>query len=281
MQKRKHLLVLGLVAVLAVVLLNLPAGAAARLKLALGSLFLPLFGLAGATGHTAGKLGDAVTPRSDLVRELETLRRENGELKVRVAEKEAIERENARLRDQLAWATQSGWKLRPARVIARDPANWWRTVFIDAGSHHGVAPDMPVLTSDGLVGRVASVGLLRSQVVLLGDPACRVAAMVKESGENGFVSPMPAHLADNRFVVLNYLTRAAAPKAGQAVVSSGVELKPGQTVLSSGQGGVFPNGLLIGQVVDTRTVGHGLYTEARVQLAVNLNAIEEVWVLLQ
>ncbi len=281
MQRRKHLVVLGLVVLLVVVLLNLPAATTARLKLALGSLFLPLFGIAGATQHTASKLGDSVTPRSDLVREIDTLRKENSELKVRVAEKDNLERENARLRDQLAWAKQSGWKLRPARVIARDPANWWRTVFVDAGSHHGVAPDMPVLTPDGLVGRISNVGFLRSQVVLLGDPACRVAAMVKESGESGFVSPMPAHLADNRFVVLNYLTRAAAPKPGQAIVSSGVELKPGQTVLSSGQGGVFPKGLLIGQVVDTRTVGHGLYTEARVQLAVNLNAIEEVWVLLQ
>jgi len=281
MQRRKHLVVLGLVVLLVVVLLNLPASTTARLKLALGSLFLPLFGLAGAANHTAGKLGDAVTPRGDLIRELDTLRKENDELKVRVTERDALERENARLRDQLAWAKQSGWKLKPARVIARDPANWWHTVFIDAGSHHGVKVEMPVLTPDGLVGRILNVGMFRSQVVLLGDPACRVSALVKESGENGFVSPMPAHLADTRFVVLNYLSRAATPKPGQAVVSSGVELKPGQTVLSSGQGGVFPKGLLIGQVVDTRVVGYGLYTEARVQLAVNLNAIEEVWVLLQ
>jgi len=281
MQRRKHLVVVGLVVLMVVVLLNLPASTTTRLKLALGSLFLPLFGIAGATSHTSGKLGDAVTPRSDLIRELDSLRKENGELKVRLAEKDALERENSRLRDQLAWARQTGWKLKPARVISRDPANWWRTVFIDIGSHHGVKADMPVVAPDGLVGRISNVGLLRSQVVLLGDPACRVSALIKESGENGFISPMPAHFDDSRFVVLNYLSRAGAPKPGQAVVSSGTELKPGQTVLSSGQGGVFPKGLHIGQVVDTRVVGYGLYTEARVQLAVNLNTIEEVWVLLE
>ncbi len=281
MLRRKHLIVLGLVALLVVVLLNLPVVATARLKMALGSFFLPLFGLAGATQHTANKLGDAITPRSDLVRELEALRKTNDELKIRVTEKESLERENARLREQLKWEKQTGWKLKAARVIARDPANWWRTVFIDLGSHDGITPDLPVVTPDGLVGRISTVGLLRSQVLLVGDPNCRVAAMVKESGENGFISPMPAHLMDNRFVTLNYLPRGSQPKPGQAVVSSGVELKPGQTVLSSGQGGVFPKGLLIGQIMDTRIVGYGLYIEARVQLAVNLNTLEEVWVVIQ
>ena len=57
-------------------------------------------------------------------------------------------------------------------------------------------------------------------------------------------------------------------------------LKPGQNVVTSGLGGVFPQGIPIGKIVDTRQVEFGLYTEARVRLAVNLSALEEVWVLL-
>jgi rod shape-determining protein MreC len=57
-------------------------------------------------------------------------------------------------------------------------------------------------------------------------------------------------------------------------------LKPGQNVVTSGLGGVFPQGIAIGKIVDTRQVEFGLYTEARVRLAVNLSALEEVWVLL-
>jgi cell shape-determining protein MreC len=55
-------------------------------------------------------------------------------------------------------------------------------------------------------------------------------------------------------------------------------IKPGQRVLTSGYGGVFPKGILIGIVVDANSVGFGLYTEARVKLAANLGSLEEVWV---
>jgi len=66
-------------------------------------------------------------------------------------------------------------------------------------------------------------------------------------------------------VQLGYLSRASA-------------LKPGQAVRTSGLGGIFPKGILIGQIVDFHTVDYGLYTEARVKLAVNLNLLGEVFV---
>jgi len=58
-------------------------------------------------------------------------------------------------------------------------------------------------------------------------------------------------------------------------------LKPGQTVATSGDGGVFPKGIIVGQIVDVRTNDFGLNLEARVKLAVNLNRLEVVWVLTQ
>ena len=58
----------------------------------------------------------------------------------------------------------------------RDPANWWRTVQIDLGSRDGIQTNQPVLTAEGLVGRVSSVSYVSSQVVLIGDPNCRVSA---------------------------------------------------------------------------------------------------------
>jgi rod shape-determining protein MreC len=71
----------------------------------------------------------------------------------------------------------------------RDPANWWRTVQIDLGSRDGVTDNLPVLTADGLVGRVSSVGLTRSQVVLIGDPNCRVSALVENPAhDTGVIS---------------------------------------------------------------------------------------------
>lgn len=251
---------------LALVLLSLPSQTAARVKLALGSLFLPLFGLASSSQQLAGRAGDAIIPRGELIRQNEQLRRENQQLRMEAMQAEELARENARLRQLFAWQKQKPWNLKLGHVVLREPANWWRTVQIDLGSRDGLRPDLPVLTPEGLVGRIGTVHPTSAQVVLLGDPNCKVAAAVEnESRDMGIVGA--AGPFDHSLVAMEFLSRNAA-------------VKPGQNVLTSGLGGVFPKGILIGKIVDSRSVEYGLYTEARVKLAANLNALEEVWVLM-
>ncbi len=266
MLRRPHYIAVGLMALLTLLVLNLPGRTTARLKLAIGSLFLPLFGLASGAKELAGHAGDVVMPRGELLRLNESLRRENEQLRIQIQQAEGIERENARLRQLVGWQRQTRWNLRLARVVLRDPANWWRTVQIDLGSLNGVSNNLPVLTAEGhLVGRVASTSLTRSQVVLLGDPNCRVAARVlNEAGDTGIISA--GGLFDGSMVVMNHLSRNA-------------NVKPGQRVVTSGLGGTFPKDILVGQIADARPVEYGLYTEALVKLAANPGALEEVWVL--
>lgn len=278
MLRKPQYIALGIVALVGLIFLSLPESATSRVKLALTGLFLPLFGLTESTQSAARRAGNAVVPREDLVRELEQLRAEKQKLEFNLAQAQEAARENDRLRKQAGFPARAQWKLKPARVIARDPANWWRTVFIDVGSKDAVRVDMPVITPDGLVGRVAAVGSTRSQVVLLGDQNCRVAAKVEETKENGVIIP---YAADPAIVTLTYLSRGSPVKSGQAIVTSGLELKPGNAVLTSGLGGVFPGGIRIGEIVDVRNVGFGLYQEARVKLAVNLNSLDQVWVVAQ
>ena len=147
----------------------------------------------------------------------------------------------------------------------RDPANWWRTVQSDLGSRDGVRENLPVITDDGLVGRVSSVSLTRSQVVLVGDPNCRVSALVENAARDMGVLIAGGAL-DTSLVELTYLASSA-------------NLKPGQNVITSGLGGVFPKGIPIGQIVDARSIEYGLYTDARVKLNANLGSLEQVWVL--
>jgi rod shape-determining protein MreC len=266
MLRRPHYIALGLIVLLTLVTLNLPGHTTARLKLGIGSLFLPLFGLAGSTQQTAGTVEDAVVPRRELLRLNEGLRRENERLQLQAIQGEETARENARLRQLLKWQTQAPWKLKLARVVLRDPANWWRTVQIDLGSRDGLQVNFPVLTMDGLVGRVSSVSLTRSQVTLVGDPNCKVAARVNnESHDSGVIGPSGP--LETELVELGYLSRNA-------------NLKSGQTVLTSGEGGIFPPGIPIGKVVDVQSVDYGSRAEARVKLAANLNALQEVWVML-
>jgi rod shape-determining protein MreC len=265
--RRPHYIALGLVVLLTLVILNLPNKTTARIKLGIGSLFVPFFGLANAAQQTAVKAGDAVLPRSELLRQLEDLRRQNQALRLQQAQSEGVLRENDRLRQIVNWQRQMPWKFKLANVVLREPSNWWRTVQVDVGSRDGIKVNMPVRTVDGLVGRVSSVSLTRSQVVLLGDPNCKVAARVENAARDTGVITGSGPL-ESDFVEMGYLSRNA-------------DLKPGQNVWTSGLGGIFPKDIFIGRVVDSHSEEYGLYTVARVRLAANMSALEEVWVMVE
>src|SRR5262245_61707653 len=179
MFKKKRYILLAIVAVIAFVLLNLPASTASRLRLALGSQFVPFFGLAKISREAAGSTADLALSKTELIRQNELLRRENAELRAVSLQANQLAQENARLSQLVGWQGRVPWRMKLARVVLRDPANWWSTVQIDVGSQHGIKPNMPVMTIDGLIGRVSAVGLTRSQVVLIGDPSCRVSAQVE------------------------------------------------------------------------------------------------------
>lgn len=264
--KRKHYIALVAVIVLTVILLRLPDRASANLRRAIGALFLPLIGLGSSARELANKGSLAILPRSELIKDIEQLRQENQRLRVRDMQREELARENNRLRAQLSLPPlHPDWRLRLASVIGRDPANWWRTLRIDLGARDGVVTNSPVLTAGGLVGRVAEVAYTQSRVVLLGDPDCRVAVLIRETGDGGIIAPASSSPLDSSLVEVEYLSRSS-------------KLQPGQLVITSGLGGVFPKGLVVGQIADWRSVDFGLYREARVALAVKLNNLEEVWV---
>ena len=267
MLKRSHYIALSLVVLLTLVIVNLPNQTTARLKLALGNLFLPGFGLARSSRQLAGQAGDALVPRSELLRQNEMLLRKNQQLTIHTNQVEEIARENDRLRQLLGWKQHQRWNLKLASVVLREPANWWRTVQIDLGTRDGATNNLPVLAPDGsLVGRISSVSLTRSQVVLLGDPNLKVSARIENEARDLGVVGASGPL-ENDVVELGYLSRNA-------------KLKPGLPVRTSGDGGIFPRNIPIGQIIDSRSTDSGLATTARVKLAANLSALEEVWVVM-
>jgi len=267
MFKRPHYIAFGLVGLLTLIVLTLPNNTANQIKLAVGSLFLPFFGLAKSSHQLAAQAGEAVTPRAELVRQNEQLRRTNQWLELRAMQADALRHENDGLRQQLHWQARAAWKLKLASVVARDPANWWLTIQIDLGSRDGVKTNAPVLTPEGLVGRVYAVGPASSQVMLLGNPNCRVSAMSEIGGAAGIIVGAASPL-ENSILTMSYL-------------SSENNLKPGQMIVTSDAGGTFPKGVVIGQAFEApHPVEFGLYSEVRVKLAVDLGALEEVWVLM-
>ena len=267
MFKRPHLVGLGAAVALAMILLNLPGHTSSRLKFALSSLYLPLFGLASSAEKAGEAAGMRALPKGALIDQIEKLRQENDELRLEAMQHQETLRENAVLREAAGWQKKAPWKLRLARVISRDPANWWHTLQIDLGSNQGVRRNMPVVTPLGLVGRVQEAGANRSRVILIGDPQCQVPAVVDNAGrDTGIVRGGESSVLEESILELSFLKRNS-----QAI--------PGQQVYTSGLGEFFPKAIPIGTIMETNSVSYGLYLAARVKLSANLNELEEVWVL--
>jgi rod shape-determining protein MreC len=168
-----------------------------------------------------------------------------------------------RLRHALNYRERSVFKLIAAEIVARDSSTWWRTVTINRGKRDGIEIDMPVVTAEGLVGKITTVSNSISVVLLVSDENCRVAASVEGSREQGIVSGERVTTGLSPLLDLNFLTKQA-------------DLKPGQKVYTSGVGGVFPSGLLIGVVKTFRV--RELDGQAQLTPAVDLSHLEDVFV---
>lgn len=265
---RKNSLILIIIIILVFgCLLLMPEGVNSRLKVIIGSIFLPVFGISSSVQKAANSVDNLTMPRSELIAKIRNLEEENRRLKIQLMQFQSVWEENRLLRSNIAWQTQSPWKLKLARVIARDPSYWWKGFHIDLGSKDGIKPNLAVITPEGLVGRIGEVNVASSLVILLGDPKCRVSAVVPEANDFGIIAPSQAEFFSGRYLDLEYLTKRN-------------QLKPGQAVYTSGLGGVFPKGIPIGRIVDVRSA-EGLYLKARIEVAANLNALDMVWVILQ
>ena len=260
----------GAVLLTVFLLLVIPESARARLKSAIGALFLPVIGISttgqvaleslgqlGASGSGSSPTNQALGQAPDVPPSLADLQMENTLLREEINQ----------FRDANDWERRIPWESKLVRVVGRDPFNWWRRIKINLGSKKGIRFNQPVISAKGnLVGRVSVVGPLTSWVVLVGDPNCRFSALIKESrSQGGIVSPRQ-YSSDLRTVELTYLP-------------NDVELRASQAVVTSGLGGGFPKEIPVGQVVDSWLSKDGLYVEARIKLHANLNQLETVRVL--
>jgi rod shape-determining protein MreC len=201
----------------------------------------------------------------DLERENAALRVENRSLKATNEALRDVQHEINRLRLALNYRQRSLFRLVAAEIISRDSSTWWRTVTINRGSEDGLAPEMPVLTDEGLVGRTTTVSESVAVVLLVSDENCRVAASVEGTREQGIVTGERVEGSLTPLLDLNYLSKQA-------------ELKPGQKVYTSGVGGVFPSGLFVGTVRSFKV--RALDSQAKLAPAVDLAKLEDVFVVI-
>lgn len=194
------------------------------------------------------------------------LRNEVTQLRVQNLQAQEYASENTRLRERLDYKnTATQFDLKAARVIGRESATWSSMIVINRGTVDGVHEDMPVVTPKGLVGRVVEAGPNSSKVQLIIDPRSSVGTLVQrpESRVNGIVEGDPDNPTMPRMVNI--------PKTA--------DVQEGDVIVTSGFGGVFPKGLVVGIVSQLKIDTGGLLQVAILEPAVDFQKLEDVMVI--
>jgi rod shape-determining protein MreC len=208
--------------------------------------------------------------------DLRRVRQDNAQLQerlrdveMRLMERQRDAEEAARLRDLLQLREILPHDTLVAQVIVRDALQWFRILKIDKGSRDGVAKDMAVISSNGVVGRVIRVGPSAAQVQLLLDQQSGVGARIERSRVTGVVSGQVSRQSATPDAAAGDLVMKFVPMLADVV--------EGDIVVTSGLEGMFPPGLVIGRVLSV-VRGSGLFKEVRVSAAADFDRLEEVLV---
>jgi rod shape-determining protein MreC len=168
--------------------------------------------------------------------------------------------ENERLRNMLAFKDSIAYTLIPARVIARDPSHLYRSLVINAGRNCSIGLYMPVVNSRGVVGKIIQVMPHIALVQILQDPSERISVMTARSRSTGILET-----EDGR----NFLVRHRKH----------IDVAPGDTIITTGLGGIYPKGLLVGYVTKIDEGNDPLFKKTILKPSVDFEHLEELFIM--
>ncbi len=194
------------------------------------------------------------------------LRNEVDQLRVQNLQANEYAAENARLRSLLGYKqAASQFDLVAARVIGREADTWSCVIVIDRGTMDGVQEKMPVVTEKGLVGHVVEAGPNYSKVQLILDPRSSVGTLVQRA-ESRVVGIVKGDVEN--------------PTMPQMVnIPKNADIEEGDTIVTSGFGGLYPKGLVVGTVSSLENDEAGLLKIALLEPAVDFQRLEDVAVI--
>ncbi|GMB00624.1 rod shape-determining protein MreC [Pelosinus sp. IPA-1] len=199
-------------------------------------------------------------------RDNKMLRAENDELRQNNLNVTEIAAENARLKAMLDYKKGvPQFDLVTAAVVGRDPGNWTSTIIINRGTADGVTKDMAVVAPQGLIGSVVTAYANVAKVQLVLDPRSAVGALVQRP-ESRVAAIVEGH--------------SGTPLTPRMVnIARDADIVKGDKLITSGFGGIYPKGLLIGEVIDLVNEEGGLLKYAVLNPAVDFDRLEEVSVI--
>jgi rod shape-determining protein MreC len=191
-----------------------------------------------------------------------TLRADNERLSVQSLQVRETDQENRRLRRLLALRDRMPLTTLTGEIIGREGGGWSRSLTVNRGRADGISRQMPVIVPEGLVGRVAQVSSGASIVQLLNDPTSTVGAVVQRTRTPGLVEGEPGGGVRFKFMARD-----------------GAGVTPGDLVVTSGLGTLFPKGIPVGRVTAIEDKGSALFHFAVLTPAVDFARVEEVLLL--
>jgi len=195
--------------------------------------------------------------------ENERLKAENASLAREVSDYREMTLACARLRKLMDIKSDLKFPTIAARVVGKNRSSVFKTVLIDKGALDGIQTGFPVMGTGGIVGRVMDTSWNTSKILLLIDYNSNIASLIQRNRCQGILRGY-----GNSGCELKYIQRSE-------------DVKPGDTVVSSGLAGIFPRGLLVGKVVEVEKGEAGLFQKIAVRPAVDIARMEEVLVILK
>ena len=266
--KNKGYIIWIMFAAVLLILLNLPLTASNHVKSILRDALAPLQELLADISDGINETAASIRGIKDLGKENKSLALEVVRLRNEVHDLETLRQENLFLREQLQFSARSTYQLVPCEVIARSSDGWWQSIRIGKGAVDGLTMDMAVITLDGLIGKTVQISSRTSDVLLISDPTCKVSVQISRTGSYAVMQGGGPVFSGNVVCRMSFINKAVPVQAGDEVVTSGL-------------GGIFPRGLIIGYADNITMDESGLYQEADVIPRADPGMLEYVFVVVK
>ena len=213
--------------------------------------------------NTVGKVGNVLQETGAYFRlsqKVNELNKKNAELAYKNTRLQDALLENIRLRKLLEFKESNSFKLIPAEVIGENPLSILNGFLLNQGSNKNILKDDAVLTSDGLVGKIADADDEFSTCQILLDRNCKVSAKIQRNRELGIIA-----WDGGAQLELLYIAKT-------------IKVIKGDVIITSGYSQIYPENIKIGVVVDVSEETDNLFQKITVNPAVNFNQVEEVFI---
>ncbi len=198
--------------------------------------------------------------------ENDKLKQQVQELQVEVQKSEDLAKENERLKTLLQLKTESKYNILSAQIIGRDPSLWFDSAIINRGSLDGVKLNMPIVNNGGLIGRVIAVSPITAQINLVTKDKSGLGGVIGELSTSSAIGVVSGN-GKRELLEMGYIPGT-------------IEVQVGEMVYTSGQDGIYPAGLKLGEVAEVRPGSATVPQQIFIKPSAKLFAMEEVAVVL-